>query len=68
MWANIQCADILQVIWPNTNTNTDIYFHRPNSRDHQLSSVLELAYSNMVHTLITFVTYVSFSVQNNNNT
>ncbi len=48
-----QYAYILQLIWPIIDTDTDIciFFSTPNCRDHQVSSVVELTYSIIVHTL-----------------
>ncbi len=54
IFADIQYANILQFIWPIIDTDTDIYvyfFPTPNCRDHQVSSVVELTYSIIMHTL-----------------
>ncbi len=55
IFANIRCADILQLIWLIVDTDTNIYayfcFATPNCRNQQVSSVVEFTYSIMMHTL-----------------
>ncbi len=46
-FANIQYANILQLIWQIINIHTDIYvyfFPKPNCRDYQVSSVVEFTH------------------------
>ncbi len=53
-FAYIWYADILQLIWPIINTDTDIYvcfFPTPNCRDHKFFSVVEFTYSIFMQTL-----------------
>ncbi len=52
-FADIQNADILQLIWPIIDTDTDIciFFPTPKCRDHQVSSVVEFTYSIIMQTL-----------------
>lgn len=51
---NMSCADILQLIQPITDKNTDtlFFFFTPKCRAHQLLSLSELIYSNMVCDII----------------
>ncbi len=54
LFADIQYADILQLIWPIFDTDTDMYvyfFPTPNRRDRQVSSVVEFTCSIVLHTL-----------------
>ncbi len=54
-FADIQYADILQLIRPITDTIIDTYvyfFFVPNCRDHQVSTVVEFTHSIIMHTLL----------------
>ncbi len=53
-FADFQYANILQLIWLISDTDTNVYvyfFSTSNCRDHQVSSVVELTYSPTMHTL-----------------
>ncbi len=53
-FADIRYADILQLIWPTIDTDTDIYvyfFPTPNHRDHRVSFEVEFTYSIIIHSL-----------------
>ncbi len=53
-FADIQHADILQLIWSRGDTNTDIciyFFLTPNCRDRQVFAIEEFMYSIIMHTL-----------------
>ncbi len=55
-FADIRYANILQLIWPISDADTNICMHifsPPNCRDHQVSSVVEFTYSVIMQTLIT---------------
>ncbi len=52
-FADIQYADIFQLIWLIINTHTKInvyFFPTPYCRDHQVSSVVEFTHSIIVQT------------------
>lgn len=54
--------------WYLADNDTIFFFSTPNCRYHQLTSVSKKAYHNILHTPVTWVTYYSFSMQNNYNT
>ncbi len=61
-FADIQYADILQLIWLIIDTDIYVYlFPTPNCRDHQVSSVVKFTYSIIMHTL-TMLTHQQMQV------